>query len=166
MMRAPTRASRHTPRAALTRATPTRPVRVAVWVIALEAILLVGLGVSAVGGTTPAKGQPVESVTDVAGLALTRAHGLLLVLTGLAALAALRHPAWRSGYAGVQAVAYLVVTAVGLALPHTLWWSLNLADHVLHAALFLLGVALWLLLRGGTAAHGRTPGGGEQGALP
>jgi hypothetical protein len=166
MMRAPTRSSRHTPWSALTRAMPTRPAPVAVWVIALEAILLVGLGVCAVGGTAAAPGRPVEPVTDVAGLALTRAHGLLLVLTGLAALAALRHPTWLLGYAGIQAVAYLVVTVVGLALPHTPWWSLNLADHVLHAALFLLGVALWLLLRGGAVAHRRAPLGADQGALP
>jgi hypothetical protein len=76
MMRAPTRSSRHTPWSALTQATPTRPARVAVWVIASP------------------------------------------------------------------------------------------ADHVLHAALCLVGVALWLLLRGGAAAPVRTPGGGDRGALP
>lgn len=147
MMRAPTRLSRYTPRALVTRPALARPARVALWTIALEAMLLVGLGVSAIGGPREAPGRPRAPATEVVGLELTRAHGLLLVVTGLVALAALRHPAWRFALAIAQTAGYLLITVLGVLLPRTPWWQLNLADHLLHAVLCLLGATLWLLLR-------------------
>lgn len=163
-MRAPTRHPRTSRWWAAARPNPTRPVRVAVWMVALEAVLLVGLGVSAIAPPHVPPGQPSGPAATIAVFEMTRAHGLLLIVTGLVALAALRHPAWRLGFAVVQTAGYLVITVLGLALPRTPWWQLNGADQLLHAALFLLGVTLLLLLRASAPASSRAePSSGTPG---
>jgi hypothetical protein len=153
-MRAPT-VMRHlswpAPRASRGGSSPL--ARVATWAIAIEAVLLVGLGVAGLDDLAPPPGLPNEvaavSPTAVLGLRLTPVHSTLIVVTGLLALAALRHQAWRRTFAAGQTVGYLLITVLGLVFRGTSppsWWLLNPADHVLHASLFLLGLVLLLLL--------------------
>ncbi|HEX4251994.1 MAG TPA: DUF4383 domain-containing protein [Pseudonocardia sp.] len=134
-----------------------RLARFVTWLLGIEAMLLVALGVSGLGGATPptssgAEGPP--AVPDLFGLRASPAHSALLLVTGLLALGALWLPAWRHRFAATQALGYLLVTAAGLVLavttPAASTWHLNMADHLLHGLLCLLGLALLILVR---AAH-------------
>jgi len=154
-MRAPTiiqHLAWHAPRPA-TRGGPSPLTRVATWAIAIEVVLLVGLGVAGLDDLGPPPGLPNEvaamSRIAVLGLRLTPVHSTLLLVTGLLALAALRHQVWLRPFAAVQTVGYLLITVLGLVFQGTTptsWWLLNPADHVLHASLFALGLLLLLLL--------------------
>jgi len=142
----------HAPRQA-SRSGPSALTRVATWAIAIEAVLLVGLGVAGLDDLAPPPGLPNEvavgaaAPTAVLGLRLSPVHSVVLLVTGLLALAALRHQVWRRPFAAAQTVGYLLITVLGLVFQGA-WWLLNPADHVLHAALFLLGLVLLLLLPG------------------
>ncbi|HTF48741.1 MAG TPA: hypothetical protein VK735_14955 [Pseudonocardia sp.] len=139
----------HAPRQA-SRGGSSALTRVATWAIAIEAMLLVGLGVAGLDDLAPPPGLPneVAAVSPVAalGLRLTPVHSAVLLVTGLLALAALRHQVWRRPFAAAQTVGYLLITVLGLVFQSAGWWLLNPADHVLHASLFLLGLVLLLLL--------------------
>ena len=133
-----------------------RLICLATWVLGIEAMLLVALGVSGLGGSTGSDSQAVVDAPPVPGLFGLRespAHSALLLVTGLLALGALWLPAWRRRFATGQALGYLFVGGAGLLLaattPATSPWHLNPADHVLHALLCLLGLALLLLDRAG-----------------
>jgi len=141
----------HAPRAS--RAGPSPLTRIATWAIAIEAVVLVGLGVAGLDGVAHPRGLPNEvaavSPTAVLGLRLGPVHSTLLIVTGLLALAALRHQVWLRPFAASQTVGYLLITVLGLVFQATSppsWWLLNPADHVLHASLFALGLVLLLLL--------------------
>ncbi|HEX4360113.1 MAG TPA: hypothetical protein VH141_21475 [Pseudonocardia sp.] len=134
-----------------------RLIRFATWVLGVEAMLLVALAVSGLGGSTRSDSQAVVDapppVPGLFGLRESPAHSALLLVTGLLALGALWLPAWRRQFATGQALGYLLVGGAGLLLaattPATSPWHLNPADHVLHGLLCLLGLALLLLDRAG-----------------
>jgi len=144
-----------------------RLTRFATWVLGVEAMLLVALGVSGLGGrATPPDGLPTAAaplpVPELLGFRPNPAHSVLLLVTGLLALGALWLPAWRRGFAASQAVGYLLVGGAGLVLaaatPAASPWHLNPADHVLHGLLCLLGLALLALGRPThQARHGTGP---------
>jgi peptidoglycan/LPS O-acetylase OafA/YrhL len=122
----------------------------ATWTLGIEAMLLVALGVAGTGSSAAAAGTvTAQTPTEVLGLRMNPAHGLLLLATGLLALAALWHPAWRRRFAASQAIGYLLLTVFGLAFgaDTATMWNLNMPDHVLHAVLCLLGLTLVLMLR-------------------
>ncbi|WP_445182033.1 DUF4383 domain-containing protein [Pseudonocardia sp. Cha107L01] len=88
--------------------------------------------------------------TEVLGFRMNPAHSLLLLATGLLALAALWHPAWRRRFVAAQTIGYLLLFGFGLAYaahtPTATMWNLNTPDHVLHAVLVVLGLTLVLML--------------------
>jgi NADH:ubiquinone oxidoreductase subunit 6 (subunit J) len=133
---------------------PTVLTRFATWALGIEAMLLVALGVAGTGrSATPAAAAgtvTAQTPTEVLGFRMNPAHSLLLLATGLLALAALWHPAWRRRFAAAQTIGYLLLFVFGLAYaantPTATMWNLNTPDHVLHAVLFVLALTLMLML--------------------
>ncbi|HEY2206975.1 MAG TPA: DUF4383 domain-containing protein [Pseudonocardia sp.] len=131
----------------------------AVWVLACEAMVLVALGVA---GLTSSGGPAYlagPTPMEVLGFRLNPVHSALLLLTGLLACAALWRPVWRRRFAAGQTVAYLLVVVVtllvGLYGPPDTPWRLGPTDHVLHAVLIVLGVALFPVLAARAPAERR-----------
>jgi hypothetical protein len=133
---------------------PCALTRFATWALGVEAMLLVALGVAGTGrSATPAAAAGTVTAptpTEVLGFRMNPAHSLLLLATGLLALAALWHPAWRRRFAAAQTIGYLLLLGFGLAYaahtPTATMWNLNTPDHVLHAVLVVLGLTLILML--------------------
>jgi hypothetical protein len=133
---------------------PSALTRFATWALGVEAMLLVALGVAGTGrSATPAAAAgtlTAPTPTEVLGFRMNPAHSLLLLATGLLALAALWHPAWRRRFAAAQTIGYLLLFGFGLAYaahtPTATMWNLNTPDHVLHAVLVVLGLTLVLML--------------------
>jgi len=136
------------------RRSPSALTRFATWELGVEAMLLVALGVAGTGrSATPAAAAgtvTAQTPTEVLGFRMNPAHSLLLLATGLLALAALWHPAWRRRFAAAQTIGYLLLFGFGLAYaahtPTATMWNLNTPDHVLHAVLVVLGLTLVLML--------------------
>ncbi len=125
-------------------------------VLLVEGVVLIVLGVAQLltGAAGPA-GLPLGAPTWLPQLTAT--HSIVLLLTGVAALGC----AWRRRAAlvlsGVQAVAYLLVFAVGVTLaarhvPTSM--GFDDADAVLDGAIAVLGLAVFMWIAG-EALEGR-----------
>jgi NADH:ubiquinone oxidoreductase subunit 6 (subunit J) len=154
------------------RATHRQPsvlTRFATWALGIEAMLLVALGVAGTGrSAAPAAAAgtvTAQTPTEVLGFRMNPAHSLLLLATGLLALAALWHPTWLRRFAAAQTIGYLLLFVFGLAYaantPTATMWNLNAPDHVLHAVLFGLGLTLMLMLYSSSSGRSGTADGAE-----
>jgi hypothetical protein len=129
-------------------------VRFVVWTLAVEAVLLVGLGVAGLVSSTPlalwAHSATAQTPTDVLGFRMNPLHSVLLIATGVLAVATLWQPVWRRRFAATQTIGYMLLYVFGLAFaantPTATMWNLNTADHVLHGTLFVLGLTIVLML--------------------
>jgi hypothetical protein len=125
-----------------------------VWALAVEAVLLVGLGVAGLVTSGPpalgAHSATAQTATEVLGFRMNPAHSVLLIATGALAVLTLWHAAWRRRFAATQAIGYMLLYVFGLAFaantPTATMWDLNTADHVLHGTLFVLGLTFVLML--------------------
>lgn len=135
-------------------------------VVAVQSVLLVALGVAGLGSSA-GRGLTAQPPPEVLGFRMTAAHSLLLIGTGLLALAVLRHRAWVRRYAAAQTVVFLALYLLGWVCARTATgavWNLNLADRVLHAVLFVIGLTCVLLLYQSSVggSSDRRPGPGVQ----
>lgn len=132
---------------------PPGLARVSAWIVAVEAVLLVALGVAGLSSTAWA-GLTAQPASQVVGFRMNLVHGLLLLGTGLLGFAALRHAVWLRRFTAAQTVWYMLLFVFGMALsvnrPSATMWNLNMADHILHAVLFIIGLVLVLLLYAGS----------------
>jgi len=129
-------------------------VRFVVWALAVEAVLLVGLGVAGLVSSAPpalgAHSATAQTPTEVLGFRMNPVHSVLLIATGVLAVLTLWHQAWRRRFAATQTIGYMLLYVFGLAFaantPTATMWNLNTADHVLHGTLFVLGLTFVLML--------------------
>jgi hypothetical protein len=143
-----------------------RSARLVPGVVAIQSMLLAALGVAGLGSAA-GRGLTAQPPPEVLGFRMTGAHSLLLLGTGLLALAVLRHQAWLRRYLAAQTLVFLALCLLGWACAGSASgavWNPNLSDRVLHAVLFVVGLTCLLLLRQGSPGRStdRRPNPGGQ----